>query len=92
MYSIHPSKELVSLYRKKPYQGQNPELAKIIFLGLDANFAEDIEQSEFYHYIKDYLADGVKFWEKYNVHHPFMLPQFKNSDGVTYHKNFSKVR
>jgi len=92
MYSIHPSKELTSLYRQKPYQGQNPELAKVIFLGLDANFAEDIEQSEYYPYIKEYLTDGVKFWEKYDVHHPFMLPQYKNRDGVTYHKNFSKLK
>lgn len=91
MYLKHPNKELRELFRSKPYQGQNPEKATILFLGLDANFGADIETDGFFHYIKEYLLDGVAFWKKYGVHHPFLLDAYPSSDGVRYHKQFSKL-
>ena len=36
-FSRHPSEELVALFSKRPYQGQSPEKARIIFLSSDAS-------------------------------------------------------
>jgi len=90
-YSKHPSAELNKIFSERPYQGQNPEKADFIFLGLDANFAPGIETNNFYPYIKEYLSDGIGFWKKHNVHHPFRLPQYPNGDGSVYHRNFAKL-
>jgi hypothetical protein len=91
MYRQHPSEELNHLYKQRPYQGQNPELAQIIFLGLDANFMEDIDKDkERFRFTKEYLEDGVIFWETYEVHHPFIY-QKQYKDGVRYHRNFAKL-
>ena len=89
-YGKHCSSQLNELFSQKPYQGQNPAQAKIIFVGLDANFAPDVESTEFFAYIKEYLTDGVKFWTKYQKHHPFLLSNYKG-DGLTYHKRFAKL-
>lgn len=90
-YSKHSSSELNKLFLSRPYQGQSPRKAKFIFMGLDANFAQDIETTDCFPFIKEYLMDGVQFWKKYKVHHPFLLPQYPDGDGVTYHKRFSKL-
>ena len=90
-YSKHPSKALSDLFKNRSFQGQDPNEAKIIFLGLDANFASNVEETGFFSFIKEYLNDGVNFWGKYHVHHPFLLPNFPKGDGVTYHKRFSKL-
>lgn len=95
MYKQHPSEELKRLYKQKPYQGQNPEVAQIIFLGLDANFAEDIEKDDVqFRLIKEYLNDGVKFWEtnEERIHHPFISKHGYFKDGLTYHRNFAKLK
>lgn len=94
-YGVHPSIELVNLFRKSPYQGQNPKDAKVIFIGLDANYTSQISSHKFFQKIIEYQKDGVAFWRKYGVHHPFLLEDYpfkRNMDGVPYHRNFSKLR
>lgn len=91
MYKKHLSEELNKLFKANPYECQDPRKARILFLGLDASFGADIETDAFYPYIKEYLSDGVSFWENHSVHHPFLLPFYRISDGVRYHKQFAKV-
>jgi hypothetical protein len=44
-YTLHSSEKLVSIFQDKPYQGCNPATAQYLFVGLDANYAADIETS-----------------------------------------------
>ncbi len=67
-----------------------PNLAQLLFIGLDANYGENIESKDIFKKIVDYHEDSVKFWQKYNVHHPFLLPDYRG-DGQLYHRNFSKI-
>ena len=93
-FNIHPSKELVSLFKSKPYQGQLPADANIIFLSSDANYTSEISNHSFFNYIVEYQADGIKFWEKYGCHHPFLLKDFpfnKTSGGRPFHNTFSRL-
>ncbi|MGP1717176.1 MAG: hypothetical protein ACTS9Y_08360 [Methylophilus sp.] len=90
MYNQHPSLALRNLFKEKPYQGANPEKARFIFMGLDANYAANIDSSSVYDKILEYHTDGVAFWKKYNVHHPFLLGNYFG-DGKKYHKNFTKI-
>ncbi|MBF0173745.1 MAG: hypothetical protein HQL83_09910 [Magnetococcales bacterium] len=96
MYGRHPSDELLSIYSNKPFQGQDPNLAKIIFLSLDANYSPQISDHPFFSNIIDYHKDSVSFWQKNKnkVHHPFLLGDYpfnKTKDGVPFHRNFSKL-
>jgi hypothetical protein len=82
------------LFRERPYQGHDPEHAEYVFLGLDANLDKGIEESELFPLIHEYLADGVRFWKKHNVHHPLLLkgagrPGAKY--GVKYHRCFQQM-
>lgn len=86
----HPSQELQNLYRNRNFQGANPDNAKILFVGRDPNWAVDIEDMPVFEKVKEYLIDGVGFWNKYNIHHPFLLQEYKG-DGKRYHKIFSKL-
>lgn len=102
-YGIHPSPELQKLFQKKPYQGQAPENAKIIIVGLDANYHKQLgEYPDALKLVKEYHQDGVTFWKGRNhkddkgnvVHHPFLdknYPAKNLRDGVGYHKNFKKA-
>lgn len=90
MYTEHQSKVLVETFVRKPYQGVAPDRAKILFIGLDANYANDIEQESVFRKILEYHEDGVSFWKKYRVHHPFLLPEYAGS-GRLYHKNFACI-
>ena len=106
-FAVHRSKTLVSLFREKPFQGQHPGKAKVIIFGSDANFPSDIEQHQrFLLLTQEYLEDGVAFWKKYHVHHPFIINNSKklssefsgvehyppqNKGGVPYHKTFEKL-
>ena len=90
VFQKHPSKLLSKLYSKKNYQGANPVDAKILFVGRDPNWASDIEIKEMFNYVSEYLTDGISFWKKYDIHHPFLLPNNKG-DGKRYHKMFSKL-
>lgn len=90
-FQRHPSKALNELYSKKNYQGANPSYAKILFVGRDPNWAADIEISEIFNSVTDYLNDGVCFWKTHNIHHPFLSPHYKG-DGKRYHSIFSKLK
>jgi len=43
MYQSHPSRLLSELFERKPYQGADPQAAQFLFVGLDANYAANIE-------------------------------------------------
>ncbi|MGV1100079.1 hypothetical protein ACUUL3_11820 [Thiovibrio sp. JS02] len=93
-FGIHTSPEMVSLFKRKPFQGQSPEKAKIIFLSSDANYSPEISNHDFFKYILEYQKDGVAFWNKYGCHHPFLLANYpfsKSKAGVPFHRNFSKL-
>jgi len=93
-FQKHHSQELGALFQAKPFQGQDPEKAKVIILGNDANYSEEISEQDFFKFILEYHVDGVKFWKKYGVHHPFLLENYplnKTGGGVPYHRNFSKL-
>lgn len=85
---------MVELFNRKPFQGQSPENAKVVFLSSDANYSPEISNHQFFKYILEYQKDGIAFWEKYKCHHPFLLPNYpfnKNMAGVPFHRNFSKI-
>lgn len=90
MYTRHPSDALNALFEAQPYQGAVPESATFLFVGLDANYDAAIEQSPAFATILEYHADGVSFWRKYGVHHPFLLPGYA-ADGRLYHRSFAKI-
>ena len=74
----------------KPYQGIDPERAKFLFIGLDANYKADLEADSTFRRIVEYHEDGVAFWRKYGVHHPFLLPEYQG-DGKKFHQRFAKI-
>lgn len=90
MYHIHPSIRLHELFKLKPYQGADPQTARFLFFGLDANYEEKLENKWYFTEVENYLIDGVAFWKSNGVHHPFMLPSYKG-DGTLYHKQFAKI-
>jgi hypothetical protein len=90
MYQAHPNHELTRLFRDRPFQGAVPENAKFIFVGLDANYAGNLENTSSFQDVLDYHLDGVAFWQKHLVHHPFLLPSYRG-DGRRYHINFSRI-
>jgi hypothetical protein len=66
VFGQHGSPLLVNKYCEKEYQGQNPRDAKVIFIGRDANFAEDLAKVQFayiFNILLGYLDNGVAFWE-----------------------------
>ena len=89
-FQKHPSKLLNELYLKKNFQGANPFDAKILFVGRDPNWAADVDSKEMFSFVSEYLNDGVSFWKTHNIHHPFLLPNYKG-DGKRYHRIFSKL-
>ena len=90
MYIPHPSEELTSIFSLQPYQGVSPEKATFIFIGLDANYAENISSQTVFQKVLEYHHDGIAFWQNTNVHHPFLLPDYKG-DGSFYHRSFAKI-
>lgn len=90
MYEPHPSNELNALFRHKPYQGATPQEASFLFIGLDANYAPDLEHSSSFRSVLEYHEDGVAFWKRHGVHHPFLLPGYQG-DGRRYHKTFARI-
>ena len=83
-----------AIFEAKPYQGQDPEKAKVLFIGRDANYPDDLCNHLFFKRIKEYHRNGVAFWGKYKVHHPFLCKNFpfpKGKGGRPYHKNFAKL-
>lgn len=94
LFDKHPSPELIALFKARPYQGQDPEKANIIFLSSDANYSDNITNHHFFNRIIEYHKDGVQFWKKHGKHHPFLLDDYpfdKRKDGVVFHRNFSNL-
>ena len=90
-FGKHPSKEIQKIFSQRPFQIQEPEKAKIIFLGLDANIDKDIEQNKpFFDEFIEYLQDGIKYWKNNGFHTPMLGPNYKGN-GVRYHKQFCKL-
>jgi hypothetical protein len=90
MFHHHSSETLNQAFSIKPFQGTEPETAKFLFIGLDANYATDIENNQIFPKLMDYLQNGTAFWKKYGIHHPFLLPQYRG-DGQFYHTSFAKI-
>lgn len=89
-FTLHPNPKLVEAFQQKPYQGADPLTARFLFIGLDANYAADIEQQPVFIDLLNYHTDGIGFWKKYNCHHPFLLPGY-TGDGKKYHQRFAKI-
>ncbi|WP_269226715.1 hypothetical protein [Flavobacterium eburneipallidum] len=89
-FQKHPSKALINLYNLRNFQGANPIDAKVLFVGKDPNWAINIEELSIFELVKEYLTDGVKFWKKYNIHHPFLHPKY-DGEGKKYHTAISKL-
>ncbi|EPJ3607188.1 hypothetical protein ACWQBJ_003935, partial [Acinetobacter baumannii] len=77
MYNVHPSEKLIQAFRQKPYQGCCPTQAEFLFIGLDANYAPNVEEQKIFSKIIEYHEDAISFWQKYNLHHPFLLDGYK---------------
>lgn len=90
MYHPHPSRRLNELFRAKPYQGVDPNLAKFLFVGLDANYDASIESDPIFSRVLEYHEDGAAFWLKHGAHHPFLLDAY-NGSGRFYHKSFADI-
>ncbi len=90
MYEPHPSFELSMRFRLRPYQGVEPSLATFLFVGLDANYAANLEASPSFQSVLEYHEDGVAFWRGQGVHHPFLLPEYRG-DGRRYHRTFANI-
>ena len=94
IFKKHLSPDLVELFHHRPFQGQSPEQASIIFLSSDANYSPEISYHLFFKRILEYHADGVSFWKRHGCHHPFLLEDYpfnKKTGGVPFHRNFSKL-
>lgn len=92
VFGIHPAQGLIEAYQKKYWQCQDPKNAQIIFLGLDANWDKNVENSSIYEEVSRYLNDGVTYWKNNGYHHPFLLPDYKKGDGYRFHANFVKTQ
>jgi len=90
MIHRHECADLKRAFLVKPYQGASPESAKYLFVGLDANYNKDVADSEIFATLLEYLDDGVAFWKRTRVHHPFLLPKY-TGDGKFYHRSFAKI-
>jgi hypothetical protein len=91
VYYAHPSQSLNRVFADRPFQGVAPEAATFLFVGLDANYSPSIEQSPVFPQVLDYLSDGVAFWRKTGLHHPFLLPEYRYGDGARYHRTFARI-
>lgn len=102
MYGINACEELKEAFGMRPFQGQDPraESARAIFLGLDANYPNTLDDhADFLEILLSYHHNGVQFWENdpanhNQKHHPFLLDCFpfdKRKDGYRYHRRFDKI-
>lgn len=90
MFTPHPSSILNRAFAEKPFQGCSPGEATFLFVGQDANYGEAIETSSIAKELLEYHANGVEFWKKHGVHHPFLLPGY-TGDGRHYHRSFARI-
>ena len=89
-FQKHPSKRLNDVFLKKSYQGANPKDAKTLFIDRNTSWTSNIEEKEVFDSVVEYLEDGITFWTKNNIHHPFLLSNYKGF-GKRYHQRFSKL-
>lgn len=85
-YTRH--EELINLFPGRKWQGCAPFDARFLFVGLDANFAPNIEAR--YPRVIDYLNNYIQFIDDYGVHHPFLLNEYQGS-GRRYHEKFVQI-
>lgn len=90
MYTAHPSAALNSLFKNKPYQGADPREAEFLFVGLDTGYVEQIEQSSIFPRVLEYHEDGIAFWRRHRVHHPFLLDEYTGEDQF-HHSSFARI-
>lgn len=90
VFKKHTSEKIQEIFTLHPFQIQTPEKARIIFLGLDANFDSDIETNPLFGEFIDYLKDGIKYWKREKIHTPMLKTNYSGS-GKKYHKNFQKL-
>ena len=90
MFQPHPSEALNKHFRHRPYQGVEPSKAEFLFVGLDANYSPELENTPLFHSVLEYHHDGVAFWRRHGVHHPFLLPDYRG-DERRYHKTFARI-
>ena len=90
MYTIHPNSILNELFAKRPYQGVAPDKATFLFVGLDANYDAQIAEKPIFNKIVEYHSNAAYFWQKYGVHHPFLLTGYTGG-GRFYHKSFANI-
>lgn len=86
----HPSERLQEIFAKRPFQIQEPENARIIFLGLDANFDYNLEEHPLFEDFIDYIKDGIGYWKREKIHTP-MLKNNYTGIGKTYHEKIQKL-
>lgn len=90
MFTPHPSVRLTEAFMERPFQGAMPHEAQFLFVGLDANYDERIENDPIFDRVLEYHRDGIAFWQRHLIHHPFLLPQYRG-DGRRYHQNFARI-
>lgn len=90
-FQKHPSQLLHELYKRRNFQGANPKDAKVLFVGKDPNWSDEIEFSPIFELVKEYLFDGVKFWQDQKIHHPFLHSKY-TGDGKKYHQAISRLK
>ena len=90
MYLPHPNAALNHAFGSRPFQGADPDGARFLFVGLDANYDSAIDRSSIWPALLEYLCDGVAFWRVHGVHHPFLLTGYRG-DGRKYHKTFARI-
>jgi hypothetical protein len=90
MYQPHPSALLTERFVTRPWQGADPLGARFLFVGLDANYDPAIESTPVFRAVLEYHEDGVGFWRRHGVHHPFLLPGY-SGDGKRFHRTFARI-
>lgn len=102
MYGINACAELRESFGNRPFQGQDPrcENARAVFLGLDANYPNTLDDHRaFLDILLRYHDNGVDFWENdqenpNQKHHPFLLDCFpfdRRKNGYKYHRRFDEI-
>ena len=102
VYGINACEDLRGAFEMRPFQGQDPrdEIAKAIFIGLDANYPNILkDHTDFLKILLRYHKKGDQFWENDQAnpnqkHHPFLLDCFpfdRRKDGCRYHRRFDNI-
>ncbi len=89
-FKIHPSEKLQKIFTQRPFQMQEPEKSRIIFLGLDANFDSDLEKHPLFTDFVDYIRNGIEYWRREKIHTPMLKSNYTGM-GKKYHMKFQKL-